>query len=265
MIPPASPETLSAMGGMSGRFGRSIRQLRDARATWMLLRILLMAQAIPFIWDLFVPGAGKMHLAQQHLGLTASAFLSGSFWQPLSYAFIHANWLHLLANTACIILLGPKLEHIIPRRTFWLLTLFSIVAGGALFMLFSPPPMPQPQILVGSSAACFGFLILLTTLSPDSKFLPLFLGGRSIGIAIILANLALTLLNPELPTGRLAGWGRQLEESGLDGLFQVSHACHLGGSLAGFLYGRFLLRPRVTMASLKRAREKREAASMLRK
>jgi membrane associated rhomboid family serine protease len=248
------------MGGKSGRLSRGLRQLRDASATWMLLRILLVAQAIPFIWDLAVPGAGKMALAQQFLGLGKNSVLSGSFWQPFTYAFIHANWFHLLANATCILLLGPKLEHIIPRRTFWLLSLFSILAGGALFIPFSPAAEGDPPTLVGSSAVCFGFLILLTTLSPDSRFLPFSLSGRSIGIAIILANLALTLLNPDLPTGPMARWGKGLADSGLDELFQISHACHLGGSIVGFLYGRFLLRPRVTLDTLKRAREKRESA-----
>lgn len=269
MVPPASPDTLSTMGAKSGRLGRGLRQLREANATWLLVRILLLVQLVPVIWDLLAPGAGKLPLAQHFLGLTENAFLSGSLWQPFTYAFIHANWLHLLANLACILLLGPKLEHIVPRRTFWLLCLFSALAGAALFMLFTPAippgPDPLPPTLVGASAICFGFLVLLTTLSPDSKFLPFFLSGKSIGIAIILANLALTLLNPDLPTGPLARWGRQLVDSGLHGLFQVSHACHLGGALAGYICGKYLLRPRVNLVSLKRAREKREASAGLRK
>lgn len=261
MIPPVSPDTDKAMGGNSGRIGRSLRHLRDARATWSLVGILILAQATPVVWDLIDPGAGKLFLAQRFLGLTEDAFLSGSIWQPLSYGFIHANWSHLFANIACILLLGPKLERIIPKPAFWLVALLSVVAGGASFLLLSPSALPAaaPQILVGSSAICFGLLVMLTTLSPESRFLPLFLSGRSIGIAIILANLSLTLLNPDLPTGPLATWGRKLVDSGLDGLFRVSHACHLGGSLAGYLCGKFLLRQRVSLKSLQRAREKRES------
>jgi len=269
MIPPVSPDTDKAMGGNSGRISRSLRQMRDARATWSLVRMLVLVQAIPVVWDLIVPGAGKLFLAQRFFGLTENAFLSGSFWQPFSYPLIHANWFHLLANAASILLLGPKLEHVVAKRTFWLLVLSSVLAGGALFMLLTPaaPPMPGdvPPTLVGSSAICFGFLVLLTTLSPDSKFLPLFLSGRSIGLAIIIANLTLALLHPDLPTGPLARWGKQLSEGHLAGLFQISHACHLGGSLAGFICGKWLLRPRVTLASLKRAREKQESAAMGRK
>lgn len=263
MIPPAAPDTLSAMGESCGRYSRAFRQLKDAKATWLLVRILLLSQAIPVVWDLFTPRTDKLLVAQYYLGLTEKAFLSGSYWQPFTYAFIHANWFHVLANVACILLLGSKIEHVVAKRTFWLLGLLSVLGGASLFMLFTPalPPAADAasQTLIGSSAICFGFLVLLTTLSPDSKFLPLFLSGRAIGLSIVFANLALVLLNPDLPTGPFARWGTQLADSGFTGLFQISHACHLGGSLTGLLYGKYLLRPRISLESLKRAREKRES------
>ncbi len=132
-----------------------------------------------------------------------------------------------------------------------------------LLTSYAPPAVlkgqAQPPTLVGSSAICFGFLVFLTTLSPESKFLPLFVSGRSIGLGIILANLILALLNPDLPTGPLAEGGRYLSENGSEDIFKVSHACHLGGSLAGLLYAKWLLRPRVTLAKLQRARKKKES------
>ena len=263
MIPPAAPETISAMGSGKGRLGRGWRQLRSAPCTWMLVGILVLIQLIPVAWDMIQPEADKLTWAQEILGLTEKTFFAGRFWQIFTHAFIHANWLHLLANLACIILLGSKLEHIIPKRSFWLLVLFSCIAGGLMFLLFTAAvsvlPDELPPTLVGSSAICFGFLVLLTTLSPDSKFLPLFLSGRIIGVAIILTNLILALLNPDLPTGAMAGYGRMLVDHGMEDLFKISHSCHLGGSLAGFLYGKWLLRPRVTLKSLQKARAKIEA------
>lgn len=258
MIPPAHPETLTEMGSSAGRAKRAMQQLRNSPCTWMLFRILLIIQGVPVIWNLVSPdGPDKLDQAQHVLGLTKVEFLAGGFWQPFSYAFIHANWTHLLVNAATILLFGSKLEHIVSKRTFWLLTIFSVLAGGLLFLALTfHGDVPT---LVGSSAICFGFLVLLTTLSPESKFLPLFLSGRSIGIAIILANLILTLLNPELPTGPFAGYGEKLVAHGFGDLFKISHACHLGGSLAGYFYGKWLLRPRVTLMSLQKARAKKEA------
>lgn len=260
MISPLHPDTLAEMGSNAGRMKRAFRQLRNSPCTWMLFRILLYYQGIPVIWNAIVPdGPDKLNQAQHLLGITKFEFLSGHFWQPLSYSLIHVNWPHLLVNAASILLLGSKMEHIVSKRTFWLLSLFAALAGGLLYLPLTFHGTTPPPTLVGSSAICFAFLVFLTTVSPESKFLPLFLSGRSIGIAIILANLILALLNPDLPTGPLAGYGKQLVANGLGDLFQISHACHLGGSLVGYFYGKWMLRPRVTLKSLQRARAKKEA------
>lgn len=256
MIPPACRDPLPPMEEKSGRFGRGISRLRNAPATWQIIRILLIVQTIPYAWNFF--SKGKLDSAQRLLGLNRDRLLYGDYWQPLSYAFIHVNCAHLLINGAAILLLGSGLEHITGRKPVRILALLSVLLGGLFFLLLTSADSRDPQTLVGSSAICFGFLVMHTTLSPDSKFLPLFLSGKSLGIGIILANLTLALLNPELPTGPFARIGKHLSENGMENLFRVSHACHLGGSLAGFLCGRYLLRPRVTLESLRRAREKRE-------
>lgn len=261
MVPLASPETIVARGGAGGRFARGFRHLRDAKATWQILRILILIQAVPVIWDfVFPPGHSapdKLSQAQILLGLAKPNFLSGDFWQPLSYALIHADWPHLLLNGAAILLLGSKVEHIAGKRTIRLVAIAAAFAGGLFFLLLSPSLGSGSQRLVGSSAVCFAFLALLTTLSPESRYLPFFVSGRSLGKGVIFANLILALLNPDLPTRTLARLGAQLADL-LPGLFSISHACHLGGSLAGYLAGRFLLRSRVTIQSLRCQRQKRE-------
>ncbi|MGJ8644585.1 MAG: rhomboid family intramembrane serine protease [Luteolibacter sp.] len=266
MIPPLAPETQAELSSESGKFRRGIQKIRTATSSWLLILILLIIQATPVIFGKFSahPEApDRLSQAQIIFGLKKHNFLTGDFWQIATNALIHVNWAHLLLNAAVILLLGSKIEHITGKRIFWLLTPTAAIFGGLFFILFTPlgiSPNDQ-QTLVGSSAICFAFLILLTTLSPESKFLPLFLSGKSIGAGIILANLILSLSNPDLPTGPFAKFGTYLTQHGLTELFRISHPCHLGGSIAGFLFGRFLLRPRVTLASLKRKREKREAKS----
>ncbi len=263
MRPPANPETLTKMGSSSGRFGRGFRQLRNAPATWQLFRLLIIIQAVPVLWDIVAPPGhsqpDKLSQAQILLGLTKPNFLSGNFWQPFTYALIHVNWQHTLLNAAAIVLLGSKIEHIVGKLTFRCVAILAVLAGGLLFLPLTPSSTVNPETLVGSSAICFALLVLLTTLSPESRFLPVFLGGKSLGAGIILANLSLALLHPGLNTGPLAKLGGQLAEI-FPGLFQINHACHLGGSLAGYFAGRFLLRPRVTIESLRREREKREGS-----
>jgi membrane associated rhomboid family serine protease len=224
--------------------------------------MLILIQAAPVLWDLaFPPGPSapeKLSQATALLGLTKPYFLAGDFWQVGTYALIHGNWPHLVANAAAIVLLGCKIEHITGARTLRLVAIAAALSGGLAFILLTPHTILNAQTLVGSSAICFAFLVLLTTLSPESKVLPVFVSGKSLGVGIILANLILALLNPDLPTGPLARFGAYLSEDLFPGIFKISHACHLGGSLAGYVAGKYLLRPRVTIETLRRARERRE-------
>lgn len=251
------------MSSAKGRTTRAFRQLRAAKSTWLLVRILLLVQAIPSLWNIFNPdGPDRVSQLQYLLGLNPHNAVSGQYWQFLSYCFIHGNWSHLLLNAAAILLLGSKLEHYIAKRSFWILAALSTFVGAGLFsacelLLPLTAGLASPT-LVGSSAICFAFLLFLTTLSPESKFLPFFMSGRSIGICIIILNLFLTALNPNLPSGPLAEWGAYLSLNYSPDLFKVSHACHLGGSLVGFFYGKWLLRPRINLVRLRRAREKQE-------
>lgn len=269
MISPASPDTLSAMASNSGRLKRGFMQLRNASGTWLLVRILVIIQAVPTIWNLLnLPGhPDKLQQLQHLLGLNQNQLFSGNFWQPISYALVHGNWLHLALNAAAILLLGSKLEHIISKRSFWLLCLYSVIAGAALFLAFGIFSSANTsglinQTLVGSSSICFGFLVFQTTISPQSRFLPLFLSGKTIGLAIILATLVLALIDPTLPFSPIANSQQPLSFPAIQNLFKISHACHLGGAITGWIYARYILRPRTTLKSLKRAREKAEKMAL---
>lgn len=261
MIPPFAPNPHPELDSERGKFRRGIQSIRSATSSWLLILILFTVQAIPTVWSLAGADSDALQQTQALLGLEKSHFFTGSIWQILTNALIHANWSHLVLNSAAILLLGSKIEHIAGKRAFWLLTFTSVTLGGFLFLLLTPLQVApdKRQTLVGASAICFAFFILLTTLSPESKFFPLFLSGKAIGAGLILASLILSLSNPDLPTGPFAKFGIYLTEHGLGELFRISHPCHLGGSIAGFITGKYLLRPRVTLASLQRKREKSEA------
>jgi membrane associated rhomboid family serine protease len=89
--------------------------------------------------------------------------------------------------------------------------------------------------------------------------LPLLVSGRSLGFGILLAALLLALVNPQLGVPGFSEIGREVERNGLGSWFRMGHACHFGGGIAGWIYGRWILRPRVTLASLRRDRARREA------
>jgi membrane associated rhomboid family serine protease len=138
-------------------------------------------------------------------------------------------------------------------KTMLGVTLAGVLCGGLFHLLLGT------GLLVGMSGGCMALLLLLTTLSPQSRMMPLPLSGRSLGMGILLAALALALMNPELKLPAFSDAGLWLERNGQPSLFQMGHACHFGGALAGWIFGRWILRPRVTLASLHRDRARREA------
>ncbi len=188
-----------------------------------------------------------------NLGLSREGFLSGKIWQIVSYGFLHGGWWHVGVNAVFILVIGSRIEYIAGRSTMLVALFAGILGGGAFHLLLGD------GLLVGISGACLALLLLLTTLSPESRMFPLPVSGNSLGMGILLAAFLLTLVNPTLKVPGLAGIGKILVEQGLGSLFQLGHACHLGGGLAGWLYGRWILRPRVTLDRLRRERARRKA------
>jgi membrane associated rhomboid family serine protease len=88
---------------------------------------------------------------------------------------------------------------------------------------------------------------------------PLLVSGRSLGLGILVAAAFLALINPALGLPGFSVIGKLMVDHGMEDWFRMGHACHLGGGLAGWAYGRWLLRPRVTLDRLRRERARREA------
>jgi membrane associated rhomboid family serine protease len=186
-------------------------------------------------------------------GLSRSGFFEGRIWQPLSYGILHGNWLHAGLNAAFILLIGSRIEFIAGRPAMLKVTLAGALAGGLAHLLLGS------GLLVGMSGACMALLILLTTLSPESRMFPLPVSGKSLGLGLLMAALLLALIDPALGIPVASSAGKALTNNGMGSWFQLGHACHFGGGLAGWLCGRWLLRPRVSLQHLRRDRARREA------
>ncbi len=240
---------LSSSSGPFTSAGITIRQLVRSPVSWACVGVVL---GIQLIVDL---GGGPDAWAPffLNLGLSREGFLSGKIWQIVSYGFLHGSWWHVGVNALFVLLIGARIEHIAGRAVMLVALFAGILGGGACHLLLGS------GLLVGISGGGIALLLLLTTLSPESRMFPLPLSAKSLGIGILLAALLLTLINPTLKLPGMGGIGKLLIEQGLGSLFQIGHACHLGGGLAGWLYGRWILRPRITLESLRRERARREA------
>jgi membrane associated rhomboid family serine protease len=198
-------------------------------------------------------GPPRLHGWFEIFGLSRDGFLSGKIWQVASYGLLHGAWWHAGLNALVVLLIGSRIEHMAGHRVMARTTLAGVVGGGAGHLLLGS------GLLVGLSGGCMALLLLLTTLSPQSRMWPLPVSGKSLGLGLLLAALLLTLMNPALALPGAALAGKWLASHGLGGWFQVGHACHLVGGLAGWLYGRWLLRAPVTLRHLRRDRARREA------
>ena len=82
---------------------------------------------------------------------------------------------------------------------------------------------------------CYALLLALTTLCPYDRISPFPLMGINLGLGVIVTELLLLIIDPRLSIPYLSIVGESLSAMGLGALFRMSHACHLGGALAGWL------------------------------
>lgn len=240
---------MSTSGNPLSNAGYNLRLVMRSPASWALAVVVMILHAVFAGYVTMGEAAGWYY----QLGLERAGFLSGKIWQIGSHAFVHGGWWHAGLNALFVLLIGSRVEHISGRAVMLRVVAAGIIGGGAGHLLMGA------GLLVGMSGGCMALLLLLTTLSPQSRMMPLPVSGRSLGFGILLAALLLALVNPQLGAPGFSEIGRAMERHGLGSWFKMGHACHFGGALAGWIYGRWILRPRVTLESLRRDRERREA------
>lgn len=144
-------------------------------------------------------------------GLTGTALEDGEPWRLVTSLFLHADGLHLLVNGLALAGLGAVCEALFgPARLLWMFLLCG-VAGGLLSWT------GEPTVSVGASGALFGWMGAVLGLGWRwRRVLPHDLRGvlwRRL-LPWVALNLGLGLLLPFL-----------------------DHRAHLGGLIAGLLYG----------------------------
>jgi len=181
-------------------------------------------------------------------GLVPTGVIPGlRIWQPVTYLFLHGGLWHLLINMLMLWMFGRELELVWGKKRF--LNYFFICGVGAgiitilvKFVQFwgrTPPDVPT----IGASGAIFGILIANAILFPDRQ--------------IWLFPLPITI--PMRPFVAVMGAIEFFSTIGVTG-DKVSHICHLGGMLIGWIYLRrssFLFRVRNEVADWKYQRNRK--------
>jgi membrane associated rhomboid family serine protease len=234
-----------------------MRQLGRSPVCWVWVAVVLGIQvAVTLAGGYEVASVKQVFYT---LGLSRAGMLHGYVWQLVTYGFLHGGWLHAGLNTLFLLVLGSRIEHMVSGAMVSKALILGILGGGVFHLLFSPANAKVSWPLVGASGGCVALLLLLTTLSPGSRMMPLPISGRSLGNGVLLAELLLALVHPGLGLPGFSRAGVWLVQHGMENWFQLGHACHLGGGLVGWFLGRWVLRPRVSLQRLRRDRERREA------
>ena len=247
---------MTSIGTAFSTIGRNLRGLGSAPVSWAWATVIMAIHfwvvaaggpTRPLVWSWF-----------EMFGLSRDGFLAGRIWQIFSYGLLHGNGWHAGLNALFCLCIGSRIEHIAGRALMLKATIAGVIGGGVGHLLLAAGGEGAP-VLVGLSGGCLSLLVLFTTLSPESRLWPLPVSGRSLGIGVLLAELVLALIDPSLGLPGFARIGEWLAIQGIHGGLQTGHACHFGGGLAGWLLGRWLLRPRTTLARLRRERARLEA------
>jgi rhomboid family protein len=160
------------------------------------------------------------------LGLVPSEVKHGFIWQPFTYIFLHGGILHILFNLLYLAMFGADLEHTWGARKFY--TYFFICGVGAgvieiiVKLLIDPSGRGTSTIpTIGASGAIYGVLLAVAVIMPHRQVwvfpLPVTVSMR----VFVIVMGAIEFFSTIGASG--------------DG---VSHVCHLGGMLVGYIYLR---------------------------
>ena len=194
------------------------------------IKELIWANVSLFVLAWFVPSITL------YLGLSPESVFGRFFiWQPVTYLFLHAGFLHIIFNMLALWMFGVELERLWGTRFFLKYYFMTGVGAGATMMLLALPwewvlPLQAVEglttsmrysLTVGASGSIYGLLLAYALYFPDR---PLFMFPIPIPIkakyfVMILAAMSLLL-------------SMSANQGG------VANAAHLGGLVVGYLYLR---------------------------
>ena len=165
-----------------------------------------------FQWFALWPGAGP--------GLASLPILT--FWQLVTYSFLHGGLTHLAFNMFALWMFGAELERVWGARRVAMAYFASVVSGAVAQLLVGGLFGPAGGPVVGASAGVFGILLAYALVFPNRTIVPLIppipMPARVFVLLYAVLELVLGV------TGTQAG---------------VAHFAHLGGLLGGWLVYRY--------------------------
>jgi membrane associated rhomboid family serine protease len=108
-----------------------------------------------------------------YLAMTPALVLSGAFWQPFTYMFVHdpRNLTHILVNMLGLLFFGTAIEREMGSKEFLLFSLLTGFLAGLFsfgaYLFLGGAYVP----LLGASGAVYAVLLAFATLEPNAQIL----------------------------------------------------------------------------------------------
>lgn len=190
-----------------------------------MVQLLILANVVVFVAELFAGDA----LIRAFALWPPAASAGGSYgvfmpWQPLTYAFLHANGAHLALNMLGLYMFGRDVEHTLGAMRTWLLYLSSILSAAFAQIVCTILGILPAGPVIGASGGVFGLLLAYAVLFPNRTIVPLIppIPMPAWVFATLYAVVELTLGVSEMQSN-------------------VAHFAHLGGMAgSGLLLRRWL-------------------------
>ena len=189
--------------------------------TFLILLTILMF----FVFSLLI----KFNvLTIDDVAIKPSNIFEGKYiWTFLTSMFMHGGFFHLFVNVFSLFFLGTFLQRILGQKRYLWFYLISGLFAGIFFVLASLIPIPFFSedfnlFAVGASGALFGLIGLMMLLTPN---LPVYILFIPIPVKIKYAAPGMLIL---------------LWFISVTGNVPIGNTAHLGGLIAGLVYGLYL-------------------------
>ena len=153
----------------------------------------------------------------------ANIFQAKYLWTFLTSMFVHGGFFHIFANMFSLLFIGSLVEKILGAKRYLYLYLISGLFAGLFFVLFSLIFKGDLfRFAVGASGALFGLVGFLMIITPN---LPVYIMFIPIPIKMKYAAPGILIV---------------LWFISAAGNIPIGNTAHLGGLIAGLIYGVYL-------------------------
>ena len=140
------------------------------------------------------------------------------FWQPLTYLFIHKDFLHVFFNMFVLWMFGSELESIWGRRFFLKYYFLTGIGSGLVWLALNITN--TNYVLAGASGAVYGVLLAFGMMFPNRTVYLYFLFPIKVKYLVMILVAAEFILS-------------------MNSASDISHITHLSAVLIGFIYLRY--------------------------